>query len=62
MLRRLTTLGVAIGALLVASPAGAQQAGGAQFGDQGQLIFGADRLFGLFAFTQNQVTLSNTNL
>lgn len=61
MLRRLTTLGVAIGALLVSSPAGAQQAGGAQFGDQGQFIFGADRLFGLFSFTQNQVTPNNTN-
>jgi hypothetical protein len=60
MLRRLTTLGAAIGALLVASSASAQQAGKA-FGDQGEFIFGADRLFGLFAFTQNQYTVSNTN-
>jgi hypothetical protein len=60
MLRRLTTLGVALGALLVASPASAQQAG-ATFGDQGQFIFGADRLFGVFAYTQNQITPSGTN-
>jgi len=60
MLRRLATLGAALGALLVASPASAQQAG-KSFGDQGEFIFGADRLFGLFAFTQNQFTVSNTN-
>jgi hypothetical protein len=59
MLRRLTTLGAAIGALLVASPASAQEA--KQFGDQGEFIFGADRLFSLFAYTQNQFTVSNTN-
>lgn len=61
MLRRLATLGAALGALLVASPASAQQAG-QQFGDQGEFIFGADRLFGLFAFTQNQTTPNGTNL
>jgi hypothetical protein len=60
MLRRLATLGAALGALLVASPASAQQTA-ANFGDQGQFIFGADRLFGLFAFTQNQATPSGTN-
>lgn len=60
MLRRLATLGAAIGALLVASPASAQQAA-EQFGDQGQFIFGADRLFGLFAYTSNSFTVSNTN-
>jgi len=53
MLRRLTTLGVALGALLVASPASAQAK---DFGDQGEFIFGADRLFGLFAYTQNEFT------
>lgn len=52
MLRRLATLGAALGALLVASPASAQQAGKA-FGDQGEFIFGADRLFSPFAFTSN---------
>jgi hypothetical protein len=61
MMRRLTTLGAAIGALLVASPASAQQAGGKAFGDQGEFIFGADRLFSLFAFTQAQITPNNTN-
>jgi hypothetical protein len=55
MLRRLATLGAALGALLVASPASAQQAG-KQFGDQGEFIFGADRLFGLFAYTSNEFT------
>jgi hypothetical protein len=55
MLRRLTTLGVALGALFVASPASAQQAGKA-FGDQGELIFGADRLFALFSYTSNQLS------
>jgi hypothetical protein len=59
MLRRLTTLGAALGALLVASPASAQAT--KAFGDQGEFIFGADRLFGLFAFTQNQFTVNNTN-
>ncbi len=61
MLRRLTTLGAAIGALLVASPASAQQAGKA-FGDQGEFIFGADRLFGLFAFTQNEFSSGGNNI
>lgn len=51
MLRRLTVIGAALGALFVASPASAQQT--ASFGDQGQFIFGADRLFGLFAYTSN---------
>ena len=50
MLRRLTTLGAAIGALLVAAPASAQPA--AKFGDQGEFIFSADRLFGVFAYDQ----------
>ncbi len=59
MLRRLATLGAALGALLVASPASAQEA--AKFGDQGQFIFGADRLFGLFAYTSNSFTPANTN-
>ena len=51
MLRRLATLGAALGALLVASPASAQTKA---FGDQGEFIIGADRMFGLFSFTQNQ--------
>jgi len=61
MLRRLTTLGVAIGALFVASPASAQQAG-KSFGDQGEFIFGADRLFGLFAFTSNSFSTGGNNI
>ena len=60
MLRRLATLGAAVGALLVASPASAQEA--AKFGDQGQLIFGADRLFGLFAYTSNSINAQGNNL
>jgi hypothetical protein len=59
MLRRLATLGAALGALLVASPANAQQAG-KSFGDQGEFIFGADRLFPLFAYTSQTFTVSNT--
>jgi hypothetical protein len=66
MLRRLTTLGAAIGtaisALLVASPASAQPAGQAAFGDQGEFIFGADRLFSLFAYTNNQLSAPGTSI
>ncbi len=50
-LRNLTALGAALGTMLVATAAHAQDKG--SFGDQGQFIFGADRLFGAFAYTSN---------
>jgi hypothetical protein len=54
MLRKLAAAGAAIGTLLVATVSQAQEKG--EFGDQGQFIFGADRLFSLFAYTQNNLT------
>lgn len=58
-LRNLTALGAALGTMLVATAAQAQDKG--TFGEQGQLIIGADRLFPLFSFTTNQYTNSNVN-
>ena len=55
MLARLAAAGAAIGTLLVANVSQAQDKAGG-FGEQGQFIFGADRLFGLFDYTSNSYT------
>ena len=67
MLRKLSAVGVAVATLLASQAAQAQDKG--QFGEQGQFIFGADRLFALFAYTNNQygepggtVTLQGTSM
>jgi hypothetical protein len=58
-LRSLTALGAALGTMLVATAAHAQDKG--TFGDQGQFIFSGNRLFGLFSYTNNQYTNTNVN-
>jgi hypothetical protein len=55
MLRRLAAAGAALVTLLVGSLAQAQEKAGG-LGEQGQFIFGADRLFGLFDYTSNSYT------
>jgi hypothetical protein len=59
-LRNLTALGAALGTMLVATAAHAQDKG--SFGDQGQFIFGADRLFSVFAYTSNTYSLPGGNV
>jgi hypothetical protein len=58
MMRTLTAVGAMMGVLLAAPLAGAQRRGGDEgFGERGQFIVSADRLFDLFAFSsisQNQ--------
>jgi hypothetical protein len=49
-------LGAALGTMLVAPAAHAQDKGG-DFGEQGEFIFGADRLFSVFAYTSNIYSL-----
>ena len=57
MMRKLTVVGAAMGVLLTASVAGAQNQGYAEgFGQKGQFIFSADRLVPVLAFTQNKIT------
>jgi hypothetical protein len=51
MMRSLTAVGAMLGVLLAAPLAGAQGRGGDGFGERGQFIIGADRLFGLLGFT-----------
>jgi hypothetical protein len=53
MIRKLTAVGASLGVLLTASLADAQ--GKEQFGQQGQFILSADRLFPLFSFTRDSV-------
>ena len=60
MLRKLAAAGAAIGTLLVATLAQAQDKPGT-FGEEGQFIFGADRLFSLFDYTSNTYTNNNVN-
>src|SRR5215472_9728835 len=52
MMRTLTAVGATLGVLLTAPLASAQAAAGGAFGQQGQFIVGADRLFELFAFSR----------
>jgi hypothetical protein len=59
MNRRLTAFGAGMGVLLFASVSGAQGKG--TFGDSGQFIFSADRLFPLIAYTNNKLTNDNVN-
>jgi hypothetical protein len=59
MMRSLTAVGVLLGVLLTAPLAEAQAKGG--FGDQGEFILSADRLFPLFAFTSSTYTDNSTN-
>src|SRR5580704_14070322 len=60
MLRKLAAAGAAIGTLLVTTLALAQDKPGG-FGEEGQFIFGADRLFSLFDYTSNTYTNNNVN-
>jgi len=60
MLRKLAAAGAAIGTLLVATLAQAQEKPGA-FGEQGQFIFSANRLFGLFGYENVKSAQDNTN-
>jgi hypothetical protein len=55
MIRRLSALSAGLGVLLLGSVASAQPAGPNEFGHQGQLIFSADRLVPLFAFSSNHM-------
>jgi hypothetical protein len=50
-LRNLAAAVAALGTMFVTTAAEAQDKG--SFGEQGQFIFGADRLFGVFAYTSN---------
>jgi hypothetical protein len=52
MMRTLTAVGATLGVLLTAPLASAQAKAGGAFGEQGQFIVSADRLFELFAFTR----------
>ncbi len=58
-LRSLTALGAALGTMLVATAAHAQDKG--NFGDQGQFVFGADRLFSAFTYTSNIYAFPGVN-
>ncbi len=55
-IRDLTALGAALATMLVAPASQAQDKGDA-FGEQGQFIFGADRLFSVFGYTSNIYSL-----
>jgi hypothetical protein len=61
MMRTLTAVGATLGVLLAAPLASAQANAGGTFGQQGQFIVSADRLFDLFAFSRNQQDLFNPN-
>jgi hypothetical protein len=54
MIRTLTAVGATLGVLLTAQLASAQAKGG--FGEQGQLIFSADRLMPVLAYTNDKFT------
>ncbi len=62
MLRRITVLGALAGPLLAAPAAHAQTAAtaGEAFGAKGQFIFSAERLFDLFAYTNNKFNPDGT--
>lgn len=60
MKRTLTALGATLAMLLAAPLAGAQQGKG-NFGEQGQFIFSADRLFGLFTYAQQTISDNANN-
>src|SRR5258708_39257586 len=59
MTRTLIAVGASLGMLLATSYAQAQAK--AEFGQQGQFIFGADRLVPVFAHTQNKFTNNDVN-
>jgi hypothetical protein len=59
-LRNHVAAAAALGTILVATAANAQDKAGG-FGEQGQFIFGADRLFSLFSYTSNQYTNTQVN-
>jgi hypothetical protein len=61
MSRTLTALGATIGTLLVATAAQAADTGANGFGEQGQFIFGVDRLAPIFDYSQNTITDTNVN-
>src|SRR5258708_16132610 len=59
MTRTVIAVGASLGMLLATSYAQAQAK--AEFGQQGQFIFGADRLVPVFAYTQNKFTNNDVN-
>jgi hypothetical protein len=59
-IRALTALGAALGTMLASTASHAQDKGDA-FGEQGQFIFGADRLFSVFAYTSNIYSFPGVN-
>jgi hypothetical protein len=52
MMRTLTAVGALLGILLTSPLASAQAAAGGAFGEKGELVVSADRLFELFAWTR----------
>jgi hypothetical protein len=60
MTQKLAVVGAAMGVLLTASVAGAQTPGQG-FGQKGELVFSADRLVPLLAFTENKISNNANN-
>jgi hypothetical protein len=60
MMRRVFAAAAGLGALLSTGVAGAQPVQPGEFGQQGQFIFSADRLFPFFAFTSDKADVANT--
>lgn len=58
-MRALTVLGAAVFSMLVATSAEAQDKG--TFGQQGQFILSANRMFGLFSYNNNKFTPDGSN-
>jgi hypothetical protein len=62
MIRKLIAVGTVAGLAFVASNAAAQATTGTgSFGQQGQFIFSADRLFDVFAYGNNKIHPDNTS-
>jgi hypothetical protein len=61
MIRRLIAVGTVAALSLVASASSAADTGTGSFGQQGQFIISADRLFALFAYTNNKVSPDNVS-
>jgi hypothetical protein len=60
MIRRLIAVGTVAALSLVASASSAADTGTGSFGQQGQFIISADRIFALFAYTNNKFAPDNT--
>lgn len=61
MIRKLIAVGTVAGLAFVASNSAAQTTGTGSFGQQGQFIFSADRLFDVFAYGNNKLHPDNTS-